>query len=286
MSAIRVMLVDDSPFSRTMLAQVLQERGCEIVGEAESIESLVKTYTECKPDIVTMDLVMPGADGFECSKALLVQDPGAKIIIVSSMMDDDTEAEARRVGVVGYVQKPADIDNLMQVINNALSPDELFQTLVTLGSDIFKESLAQNITRMTKEPVEFTDKDLSKQVKSRGITVVIGIIGRYPGTMILDFSLETANTMTERLLRRPARNQEEATTMAAEFANVVSGMATSMLNKKEKALKLRVAPPSVFFGAPTEIASPNIKMRGFTASSKFGDIDLSIGFKKGSVLWM
>lgn len=69
MSVIKVMVVDDSFFSRTLIAETLRLGGCEVVGEAESFETLLETYNNCKPDIVTMDIVMPGADGFECSKA-------------------------------------------------------------------------------------------------------------------------------------------------------------------------------------------------------------------------
>ena len=69
------MVVDDSPFSRTLLADSLQQEGCEVVGEADSIEGLIETYRQCEPDIVTMDIAMPGADGFECSRALLAHDP-------------------------------------------------------------------------------------------------------------------------------------------------------------------------------------------------------------------
>ncbi len=63
MSGIKVMIVDDSFFSRTLIAETLRLGGCEVVGEAESFDSLLETYSNCKPDIVTMDIVMPGADG-------------------------------------------------------------------------------------------------------------------------------------------------------------------------------------------------------------------------------
>ena len=111
MKKIKIMIVDDSPFSRTILAETLEEGGCEVVGEAESIENLLVEYDNCRPDIVTMDIAMPGADGFECTKALRGHDSAAKVILCSSMKDDELEAEARRVGAAGYVQKPVDAGN-------------------------------------------------------------------------------------------------------------------------------------------------------------------------------
>jgi DNA-binding NarL/FixJ family response regulator len=283
---MRVMIVDDSPFSRTILADSLQQEGYEVVGEADCFDSLIETYIQCKPDIVTMDIAMPGANGFECSKALLTHDPMAKIILISSMKDEETEAEARRLGVVGYIQKPVEADVLRRVIAGIGSPDSLYEQLENWSSDIFKEALAQSITRMTKTTAAFSeDKGLGRNI-SQGITVVIGIIGRYPGSLIVDLSKETAEKMAEIILRRPPRGQDEIVAMGAEFANIVGGIACSMLNKKEKAFGLKVSPPSVFYGAKTEIASPSLHLRGIYAESDFGPIYLGIGFKKGTVLWM
>lgn len=284
--SIRVMIVDDSPFSRTILADSLQQEGCEIVGEADSIESLVETYSQCKPDIVTMDIAMPGADGFECSRALIAHDPKAKIILVSSMKDEETEVEARRSGVAGYLQKPVEAEMLKRVIDGILSPDVLYSRLQDCGLDSFKEALAQSITRMTKTTAKFAETKVVEQNISQGISVVIGIIGRHPGSMILDLSQETAEKMAEVILRRPVKDKEEIVAMAAEFANVVGGIACSMLNKQDKALSLRVSPPSVFYGAQTEIASPSVRLQGVYAESDFGSIYLGVGFKKGTVLWM
>lgn len=73
--AIKVMVVDDSLFSRTFIVEILRDSGLEVVGEADSYDSLIEIYDRCKPDIVTMDIVMPDMDGFECSRALFVKDP-------------------------------------------------------------------------------------------------------------------------------------------------------------------------------------------------------------------
>ena len=286
MSVIRVMVVDDSPFSRTLLADALVQGGCEVVGEAESIETLIQVYDECKPDLVTMDIAMPGADGFECTKTLRLHDPAAKVILVSSMKDEETEADARHAGAVGYVQKPVDEEVLLRVIRNVISPDEMYANLQTWSHEIFSEVLAQNITRMTKSTVTISEQaDLKKSI-SQGITVVIGIIGRYPGSIVFDLAMETAEKIAEIMLRRPSKSQAEVVSVAAEFANVVGGVACSMLNRKEKSFGLRVAPPSVFQGATNEIISPMLQMHGVEADTDFGRLSLSFGFKKGTVLWM
>ena len=286
MEATRVMVVDDSPFSRTLLADVLQQGGCEVVGEADSIESLIKVYNECKPDIVTMDIAMPGADGFECTKVLRLRDPAVKVILVSSMKDEELEAEARHVGAVGYVQKPVDEENLLKVIRNVMSPDAMYADLKERSQEIFAEVLAQNITRMTKTTATISKRPDTQKNTSQGIAAVIGVIGRYPGSIVFDLAMDTAEKMAENMLRRPAKNPEEVVAVVAEFGNVVSGVACSMLNKKEKSFGLRVAPPSVFQGAANEIVSPMLQMQSLNAATDFGLICLSFGFKKGTVLWM
>lgn len=284
---ITVMVVDDSPFSRMMIREALSEGGFDIVGEAESLDSLIETYNICKPDIVTMDIAMPGADGFKCSKELRINDPKAKIVLVSSMKDEESEIEARRIGISGYIQKPVDRETLIKVIHNIMSPDSLFEQLMERGLATFNEVLAQNIIRMAKTPVIFTPiESCDVPYISQGITAVVGITGQSSGSMIMDLSVESSERIAEAILRRPSKNQEEVQAMVAELANIIAGIACSMLNKKNNAFALRVSPPSLFHGNTVEIISPSIKIQRSLAQTDFGSIFLGIGFKKGVKLWM
>lgn len=287
MGSIRVMIVDDSLFSRAYLSDALVQFGCEVVGETNGIDSLIELYDQCKPDIVTMDIAMPGADGFACSKALLAHDASVKIILVSSMKDEETENEAKRTGISGYVEKPVDNEILNRVITNVLAPDEVFNKLQTTGIDFFKEALSQTVTRVTKTSAIFSNEETRiNQYVSQGITAVIGIIGRYSGSMIIDLSEKTAEKLTEIGLKRNPKYRDEILAMAAEFANTVAGNGCSMINKRDKSYGLKVSPPSVFFGAPTAMICPNMQVSNVKIDTAFGSIYLSIGFKKGSVLWM
>jgi len=286
MTTAKVMIVDDSAFSRAIIAEALTENGCKVVGESESFETLIETYKTCKPDIVTMDIVMPGSDGFECSRSILLQDPSAKIILLSSMKDEETEIEAKRIGIAGYVQKPVESEHLIKVINNVLAPDVLYEKLTTWGINAFKEALSQNITSITKATSTITEKDRCLKSASQEIIVVIGITGKYPGTIIIALEKESAEKMAEIVFRRVHKNQEEVIAMVAEFANVVGGVACSMLNKKEKELSLRVTPPSLFYGKSTEIINPTIQLHNICAETNFGKVHLNVGFKKETTLWM
>ena len=231
---------------------------------------------------------MPGKDGFECGKELLLQDKTAKILLISSMKDEETILKAKHLGFSGYLQKPAEEESLVDIINKILTPDTIYDKLSSWSSTVFREALSQNITRLTKTTAEISDEDkkLAKVNMSRGITVVIGVIGMYSGIIVMDTSLETASKMTEVILKRPAKNNDEIISMFSEFANIIGGIACSMLNKKEKSLSLRVSPPSIFCGPSTEVVHPQVETHAIIAKTNFGDIELSYGFQKGSILWM
>jgi CheY-specific phosphatase CheX len=264
-----------------------QKRRATTVGEADSMDTALDVYEKEKPDLVMMDIAMPENDGFAVSRALLRLDCQARIILSSSMKDTETEAEAKHLGILGYVQKPIDADVLFDVIHKVLSPDTLFQKLLDMGLDIFQEALSQNITRITKTPVAFTKgTNLDEPYISKGITAVIGIIGQYTGTMILDISTETAHKLSKEILHREVRDHEEVLAMISELANVVGGGACSMLNKQDKSYHFKVSPPSLFHGNAAELMSPMLQLQKTMAQTPYGEIFLGVGFKKGSTLWM
>ena len=75
MKEIKVVVVDDSPFSVGMISNILTENGFHVVGSANCLKEAVDAVAELKPDIVTMDMVMPGADGIECTKRFISSIP-------------------------------------------------------------------------------------------------------------------------------------------------------------------------------------------------------------------
>ena len=81
-----VLIVDDIPYVRKTLKQILSSHGFKVVGEASSGEEAIRLYEETKPDFMTMDLVMPGMNGVEATRAILRNDPHAKIIVLSAML--------------------------------------------------------------------------------------------------------------------------------------------------------------------------------------------------------
>ncbi len=118
MSAIRVMLVDDHAVVRMGFKLLLQGADdIEVVAEAESGEEAIKRYPEIKPDVVVMDISMPGIGGLEAVSRLLAKDPGAKILILSAHEDSSHPKRLLKAGAVGYLSKRSAAEELIQAIH-------------------------------------------------------------------------------------------------------------------------------------------------------------------------
>lgn len=118
----RILVVDDAIFTRKLLSDILKKEGHEIV-EAEDAVEAVKKFKEFKPDLVTMDIIMPekeGMDGIGAVKALIKADPNAKIIMVSAMGQQEMIVDAIQSGAKDFVVKPFQPSNVISAINKLL----------------------------------------------------------------------------------------------------------------------------------------------------------------------
>ncbi len=97
MKEIKVVVVDDSPFSIALLSDILTESGFQVIGDASSLEETIEVVGKLRPDVVTMDMTMPGTDGLECTRAVHAIDPNINVIIVSSMMDEEIVRKAKKI---------------------------------------------------------------------------------------------------------------------------------------------------------------------------------------------
>lgn len=114
----RVMVVDDSRIVQLQLKKILADTEYQIVAFCQSGEEALEKYSEVQPDLVTMDILMPGIDGLETARQLLKSYPNARILMVSSLAYDDTINEANDVGVKGFVYKPFERGQILESISN------------------------------------------------------------------------------------------------------------------------------------------------------------------------
>lgn len=282
MEKVKVVIVDDSPFSINVIRDILEDKGFEVVGEAGNLQEVINVVQDTKPQLVTMDMTLPGTDGLECTREIHKIDEKIKVIVISSMMDEEILKKAKQSRVSGYIQKPIDPEELIDQIEKVISSDKIFKELEESYFNTFKEAFSGGVTRFTKTITTFDEDKKSNDVEvSRGISVVIGIIGNFSGRMIIDISNKSAENMAKAMLRRDPKNQEEILNVMGEFANIIAGNACSMMNRKNKVYGLRVAPPTIFYGESIKISKSKIDTLSVLTRTDFGEILLNVGFKRG-----
>lgn len=115
-----VMLVDDHPLVRAGLATLIGTTDdLEIIGEAEGGEQAVAMAGKLEPDVVLMDLSMPGMDGVEATRRILQAQPQIHVVVLTSFADQERVAEALSAGAVGYMLKDCDAREVLAAIRSA-----------------------------------------------------------------------------------------------------------------------------------------------------------------------
>ena len=117
----KVMIVDDSRMVHLEMLKFLERSDYEVTSYCRDGESAVKAYQSTHPDVVTMDILMPGMDGLETARAILEENPEARIIMVSSLAYNDTIVEASQIGAKGFLYKPFDREALLTALDQATS---------------------------------------------------------------------------------------------------------------------------------------------------------------------
>jgi two-component system chemotaxis response regulator CheY len=117
----KILIVDDTLFMRTLLKNVLNNGGHTIVGEAVDGSDGVAKYKESKPDLVTMDVVMPKMNGIDALKAIKEFDPAARVIMCTAVGQEQMVKLAIKSGAKGYIIKPFQAPKVLEEIKNVLS---------------------------------------------------------------------------------------------------------------------------------------------------------------------
>lgn len=113
----KVLIVDDAAFMRLSLKKMLVRNGFQVVGEAENGSIAVNKYKELSPDIVTMDITMPGMNGIEALKKIKGFDSKAKVVIVSALGQEPMIKEAILSGADYFIVKPFKEEHVIEVLN-------------------------------------------------------------------------------------------------------------------------------------------------------------------------
>lgn len=117
----KILVVDDASFMRTVLKDIIKSNGLatEILEAGDGVDG-VKAYQTSKPDLVTMDVNMPRADGIQALRAIMKIDPAAKVVMVTSVEQKQIVQDAMKLGARDYIVKPFDKTNVGLVLNKVL----------------------------------------------------------------------------------------------------------------------------------------------------------------------
>lgn len=119
----RVLIVDDSIMMRRMISDIVVRNGFEVIGQAGDGIRAFEMYKELRPDIVTMDIVMPKENGMESLKKIMEMDPNACIIIISGLHYNALMLEALQAGAVDFVVKPFTEEDLIGSLRKVFRGD-------------------------------------------------------------------------------------------------------------------------------------------------------------------
>jgi len=114
---ITVLVVDDSGTIRSQLRNFLQECGCKVIAEAKNGIEAIDQYVRNKPEIVTLDLVMPVLDGLSALSEIRRYDPKAKVMVITSSLSKKNRSEAEELGVEIFVEKPISLEKIQQALS-------------------------------------------------------------------------------------------------------------------------------------------------------------------------
>ena len=123
MGAKRVLIVDDALFMRKRIGDVAREAGWEVAGEAENGERALELYQEQRPDLVTLDIVMPELDGVATLTRLMQLDVNARVVMVSAVNQKEKLAECIQAGAMDFIVKPFEKSLLREFFQHALQVD-------------------------------------------------------------------------------------------------------------------------------------------------------------------
>ena len=116
----KILIVDDSGFTRNIHKQIITSQGYEVV-EAGSGTEGVEMFSQEKPDLVMIDLLMPDMDGMEAVGKMLEIDPAAKTVVCSTDKQKARQEEAKEIGVLAFLTKPVNSEKIAETLDQLLA---------------------------------------------------------------------------------------------------------------------------------------------------------------------
>ncbi|MFJ4349055.1 UvrY/SirA/GacA family response regulator transcription factor [Pseudomonas sp. NPDC089401] len=201
---IRVLVVDDHDLVRTGITRMLADiDGLQVVGEGDSGEAALKLVRELKPDVVLMDVKMPGIGGLEATRKLLRSHPDIKVVAVTVCEEDPFPTRLMQAGAAGYLTKGAGLDEMVQAIRLAFA-----------GQRYISPQIAQQLALKSFQPQGSPFDALSE----REIQIALMIVGCQKVQIISDklcLSPKAVNTYRYRIFEKLSVTSDVELTLLA-----------------------------------------------------------------------
>jgi two-component system nitrate/nitrite response regulator NarL len=196
--ALRVVIADDHPLYRGGLARLLRRSGVDVVGEASNGEAAILAAEQTEPDVVLMDLNMPGLSGVEATRRLLERAPASRVVVLSGSAQDADVTAALLAGASGYLTKEAPIDDVIDAIQAAAADravvSELAATVLLrrVVSAIYAEEFSPS-TRLSARELQVLghlSDGKSEQEIAEALAISLAAVHKHAADIVTKLHLE------------------------------------------------------------------------------------------------
>ncbi len=191
---LRVLVVDDHTILRRGLARVLEGHGVEVCGEAEDGREAVRKAGELLPDVVIMDLAMPGLNGLESTERILKGRCDVKVLVLSMYLDDEYVRQAVEAGVAGYVLKDAPTEEILTALRTVAGGGRYFSEQISSEIVARAGERRKQPRRSTKGPLTRREREVLKLLAEGNTVKEVGVL--------LELSQKTVDTHKTNLMKK------------------------------------------------------------------------------------
>jgi NarL family two-component system response regulator LiaR len=194
---IRILVVDDHAVVREGLRALISGKpDMELVGEAGDGQEAVLLARSLRPDVILMDLVMPGKDGIQATQEIRQENSEAGILVLTSFDEDDQVFSAVKAGALGYILKDSSPQELLEAIRcvhrgePSLHPNVARKLVLGYGQDQRAEASVDRLTEREVEVLKLVARGLSNQVIAEKLYVGEGTVRFHVGNILGKLGLE------------------------------------------------------------------------------------------------
>jgi two-component system, NarL family, response regulator LiaR len=203
---IRVIIVDDHVLVRSGLEVVLgMFDDIELAGQAGDGEQALQLCRELQPDVVLMDLVMPGMSGVEATRRVLAECPGTRVVALTSFTEEDLIGDTLRAGAIGYLMKNVSADQLAEAVRAAAAGRS---TLAPEAADALVRSVAtprpnaDSLTAREQEVLKLMADGLTNADIAERLVIGVATVKTHVSSIIAKLGVSTRTEATAMAIRR------------------------------------------------------------------------------------